>query len=244
MRLVAGINNLLEAEKLLPLVDEFYFGVNYIKNHRSFEDHKNFNKTNALKLIKIIKDNKKIINLAVNEIYNPNDHKRIIREILSLMEKGLDGIILRDISLLTQVKKLKTNLILTSTAMCFNSNTISFFKNLGIKRIILPQHLEIEEIKKIVSKNKEIEFECFYPLLSYCPDIDGLCQIHLLSPKSFTPPCRKLKLPGPDFKQRSKLFLKILRLKEIKYMKITRDDSLENRINIINYIWKELKNKK
>ncbi len=58
---------------------------------------------------------------------------------------------------------------------CFNSETAAFYKEFGVKRIILPRQLNFYEIKEIVKNtDKKIEFEVF-ALNDGCYYEEGFC---------------------------------------------------------------------
>jgi collagenase-like PrtC family protease len=56
----------------------------------------------------------------------------------------------------------------------FNAETVTFYRDLGADRIILPRHVSLEEIETLASKSEGVELEVFI-LNSRCANIDGFC---------------------------------------------------------------------
>jgi len=73
---------------------------------------------------------------------------------------------------------LNAEIALSTAAPAFNSASFSFFKELGVKRIVLPRHLSVEEISSLAKKAKDINLELeAFVLNALCPNIDGLCTL-------------------------------------------------------------------
>src|SRR3989338_1639111 len=61
------------------------------------------------------------------------------------------------------------------TTGIFNSKAIQFYKEFGIKRIILPKQLSISDMREITKSNKGVEFECFI-LTGLCANEEAFCR--------------------------------------------------------------------
>ena len=98
-------------------------------------------------------------------------------------EADIDTVIINDLNLLFRLKETNfpANIHLSSLAGCMNSHAVSFYKSLGIKRVILPRQLQYREIERIVrSFGDEMEFEVFavndgcYYEESFCQTTHGV----------------------------------------------------------------------
>lgn len=106
--------------------------------------------------------NKKIY-VTVN-IFGRNDDIAQAEEYFKFLEKaGVDGAIVSDTGLIALAREVAPNLTinLSTQANTLNYKTVEFWKNHGIKRVILARELSIAEIKEISEKVPDIEIETF-----------------------------------------------------------------------------------
>lgn len=196
MNITIGIDKITDITPLSNLgVNEFFCGVidkstNGFSNHRPNNNQFNLsNITDLERAIDITHKNKKKIFLALNDNNSHYQHNsQLIKKIQTFDQLNLDGIIINDLSTLVTCKqiKVKTNIHLSSLAICLNSETINFYKKLNVKRIILPHQItpkEYKSIQKNISTNTEVEI--FFQKYNACIYIDGLCRYHSKGP--FTP---------------------------------------------------------
>lgn len=238
-KIITGIYSKEELKSLINLSDSFYFGLKSIKNHRSFNHKYNLSINQAKKIIELAKKNKKEIYLATNEIYKFDELEKNYKIIRKLISSGLDGVILKDITLIKLLKPY-TYIIVTSTACLFNHLSIELYEKLGANRIILPQQIDFDDAKNIIKRFPQLEFEVFFLPDSYCANIDGLCLFHDLISKKvsickipFILDNKKLLMKIPEKEKRYALLKNYISI-GIKYIKIPRDGSLEQKIeNII-----------
>lgn len=94
-------------------------------------------------------------------------------------EKSIHGIIVNDLGLLLLIKRLKfnKNITISTLGTVFNSETVEFYKNFGVNRIVLDRQLTYGEIINFVSTYKDIEFEIFVLSMGGCLFIDGYCSL-------------------------------------------------------------------
>ncbi|MGM5481837.1 MAG: peptidase U32 family protein [Nanobdellota archaeon] len=186
MQIVAAFSNLEELESIIKNgADEVYCGLLKTKqlptiNHRPNSSSMNLKDLEELgKAIKITHKYKKKINLVINEVGCIfSSLKRFIEVLKKIDSIGIDGFIISDLVLIEALKKVKINLkadlTLSSVTPCLNSSAANYFKNRGIKRFVVPQHLYPDEIKKI-KKKVDIKTEVFFFGTNYCRNIDGFC---------------------------------------------------------------------
>lgn len=180
MKIVAPASTLGDIEAYNKLgVDEIYFGLREdngknnwdIINKRS-EVNANFLDYLALEEIKTSSE----LSFTINSPFFTQGKIEQVKEQVLRTKDIVDNYIISDPSLIRQIKKLAPDngLILSVIGVCLNSETARFYKRLGIRKIILPRHLNMEEYRAIVRNNPEIEFEVLI-MNQYCRNIDGFC---------------------------------------------------------------------
>ncbi|WP_025324125.1 U32 family peptidase [Deferrisoma camini] len=99
-----------------------------------------------------------------------------------LQEQGVSGLIVSDMELLLALADLGLahRLHLSSVAVCTNPEAVGFFRDLGLRRVILPRHLALDEIG--AARVPGVELEVFL-LNDGCVFEEGLCATtHRLGP--------------------------------------------------------------
>jgi hypothetical protein len=88
----------------------------------------------------------------------------------------VDALTVVDINVLLMVKERQynTKIHMGTGGTTFNSQTVAFYKDLGVSRVILDRQLSIEEIGLIASKSGDTELAVF-ALNQKCHNIDGFC---------------------------------------------------------------------
>ena len=115
--------------------------------------------------------------LTFNGLYIQQQYKLIIDTINKVSSlKGVKGIIVNDIALLLLLKEncYKKDIVISTGGTIFNKDTVSFYKSLGAKRIILDRQLSIKDILEITSYDKTMRYEIF-AFGGSCFFIDGFC---------------------------------------------------------------------
>ncbi len=120
------------------------------------------------------------VHAALNEVYNRDQIDFLIKQVETFYEMGVDAIILGDIASLLAVREsgIPVRIFMGTGGTIFNSQTVELYRGLGVRRMILPRHLSISEIKAIISKSTReemMEFEVFI-FRGLCPYIDGFCR--------------------------------------------------------------------
>ena len=117
--------------------------------------------------------NKKVY-VTVNIVLHNKEIKNLKNYLEQLDNIGVDAIIVSDLSIIMEAKKY-TNLEihLSTQASTLNSESALFYKNLGVKRIVLAREMTYEEIKEI-RKNVDIDIECFIHG-AMCASYSGRC---------------------------------------------------------------------
>ncbi|MDO5849793.1 MAG: U32 family peptidase [Methanobacteriaceae archaeon] len=111
--------------------------------------------------------------VTVNTLIKENELAKVSKYLLQLYEIGVDAVLIQDIGL---VKLIKENIpkltIHASTQMnIHNIEGIKWAKSQGIKRIVLPREIQMNELKELVeyAHSEDIEIEVFaHGALCYC----------------------------------------------------------------------------
>jgi len=112
--------------------------------------------------------------------YSQNQFPLVLDYARKVAESGVSKLIVSDPALISFFNEndLNAEIALSTAAPAFNSASFSFFKQLGVKRIVLPRHLSVEEISFLAKKAKELNLELeAFVLNALCPYIDGLCTL-------------------------------------------------------------------
>jgi U32 family peptidase len=93
----------------------------------------------------------KKVQLAANIIPKPQERQRLLHQLAELADWGLQAVILNDAGFLREVRRKLPGLAITASIGCGALNTADalFYQDLGATAIVLPGHLEAEEIAAI-----------------------------------------------------------------------------------------------
>ena len=117
----------------------------------------------------------KKIYVTVNIVFHNEDVKGLEEYLRSLEEAGVDAIIMSDPWLISFVKEKKINLELhmSTQASTLNYESVNFWKDLGVSRVVLARELHYTEIKDIIDKTG-MEIETFVHG-AMCSSYSGRC---------------------------------------------------------------------
>lgn len=178
------INQYIEAG-----ADEFYIGFNDDRWCQQFGAFCDINRMSGfgkyankytfdevLEIIAEIKKRKKRIFVTLNaNVYGKNQIAYIETYYLpQLQALNVDGIICSDIPLSLCVLKNNIPVIASTMMAIYNEDIANFYFNKGIKRMILPRDLSLNEIEEICKSNPQIEYETFF-LRNGCVYSDCYC---------------------------------------------------------------------
>ena len=120
-------------------------------------------------LIQELKQNNKKLNLSVNIFASQKDITKLDKIINYLLSLEIDGFIVSDLGVLNLFKKrgVQNRVILDMHTYVTNKYSAKSLLNLGVKRIILPKEITLNDIKEIANNNdNKIEVLCqgYYPI--------------------------------------------------------------------------------
>lgn len=188
MKILAPINSPKEVKKVIQAgADEIYCGIlsrNWMEKYTNIASSNrrewraaNLRSFDELQEVTdIAHSNNTPVYLALNALYTKKEYPLVFEQIERSQKIGVDALIVADLGLLLSLrqKKIDLDIHLSTGGTTFNSQTAEFYKELGVSRIVLPRHLQIQEIKQIVRRCPSLKFEVFI-LNSGCKNIDGFC---------------------------------------------------------------------
>jgi collagenase-like PrtC family protease len=189
MKILSPVSKADEAETLISAgAEELYCGLlpsNWpfpaFSINRRQEPEANFHSFDALKkCIDIAHARGVPLFLTLNEhSYTDKQYPYILDYVKRALDAGVDAFLIADIALLLTFRE--CNIVapvhMSTGATTFNSACARFYQSLGAERIILPRHLTVDEIRRIVKGVPDLEFEVFI-LNSKCHNVDGFCTFH------------------------------------------------------------------
>lgn len=191
MKILAPVNNPKEVEKIIRAgADEIYCGVlpqNWMErytnvaspNRREWRTANLGSFYELQEVVDIAHSNNIPVYLAFNALYTEKQYPYVFEQLEQSKKIGVDALIVADLGLLLNLKKAKIDLDIhiSTGGTTFNSQTAKFYEELGASRIILPRHLQIQEMHEIIRDCPFLKFEVLI-LNSGCKNIDGFCTFH------------------------------------------------------------------
>lgn len=138
----------------------------------------NFSLKNIKEAVAIVHSYGKRIYLCINAYLFDHQINRLKYFLEQLKDVSVDAIIAADLGVISIIKKYLPNIPihLSTQANTCNSYAVSFYKEMGIKRINLARELDINNIKSIRKKHPDIELETFIHG-AMCMAISGRCYL-------------------------------------------------------------------
>ncbi|MCH5260580.1 MAG: U32 family peptidase [Lachnospiraceae bacterium] len=168
--------------------DEFYFGFEHPEWSRRFGGFEELNRMSSFgpqanlpyaKLENVIQRIHKVGASAFVTInspaYSPDELEFLQRLTAEIESWGPDGLIVGSIEACVALHD-TCQLPLTASTMCavYNTDILSFYTDLGIKRVILPRDIRLDDLRSMASAYPDVEFECFI-LRNGCRFSDANC---------------------------------------------------------------------
>ncbi len=115
----------------------------------------------------------KKVYVTVNIVFHDKDLNNLEEYLKKLKEINVDAVIVSDIIAVSLSKSVGLDIILSTQASTLNYEAVNFWKNQGVKRVVLGREATKEDIEKII-KETGIEVECFIHG-AMCTSISGKC---------------------------------------------------------------------
>ncbi len=190
------LSPLSRTEEVKPLIaagaEEFYCGVvtgewekrfGYIASSNLRHDKvANFSSFKELgKAINIASSHKVPVFCVFNaHFYSERQLPLALEQAEQAVDAGASKLIVSDISFVSLMKKngLKADIALSTGNPAFNSASLSFFKGMGVKRVVLPRQMTVQEIVSLAKSAKRLGMETeAFVMNAICPYIDGYCTL-------------------------------------------------------------------
>lgn len=129
--------------------------------------------------VKYAHERDKKVYVTLNIVPHDEDMAGLEEYLLDLERVGIDAVIVSDPGVFTIVKKTTPNMEIhiSTQASVTNFETMMFWYNLGVKRIVLARELSFKEIENIMEKlPKDLEIEAFVHG-AMCMSYSGRCLI-------------------------------------------------------------------
>lgn len=115
------------------------------------------------------------VHVTCNILPHVIDTEGLKEYLKDLEEAGVDAIICASPLIITEVLKTKMECHVSTQESTLNSSMVKFWKNLGVKRVVLGRELSIESIKEIKS-NTDVDIEAFIHG-GMCVSYSGRCML-------------------------------------------------------------------
>ena len=135
----------------------------------------NFNKEELKEAVEFAHQLNKKVYVTVNIVLHNKELDGLKEYLKELESIQVDAIIVSDIAVINCVKKNKINLEvhISTQSSTLNYEAALFYKNLGVKRIVLAREASKEDIK-IIKEKTNLDLECFISG-AMCTSISGKC---------------------------------------------------------------------
>ncbi len=163
-------NHVMLAAAIESGADSVYFGLKEL-NMRITAN--NFELSELAKVVKKCHDNEVRAYLTVNTIIYEAELDKLKKIIKEAKKANVDAIIAWDMSVVKMALDEGIETHLSTQASVSNSESAKFYKDLGIKRIILARECTLDQIKEIKQKSR-VEIETFVHG-AMCVSVSGRC---------------------------------------------------------------------
>jgi collagenase-like PrtC family protease len=166
--------------------DEFYCGVLDQKSGVSLNCHETNERSNLLTFEKLSglcscahELGAKVFITLNKPYYKETERQQFDCFLIEAIHAAVDGVIVSDIGALLYVRQQYPQLSIhvSTTAGVFNAQAIAFFHSFGVARIVLPDHMRVDEVCALARSCKGVELEVF-ALNNHCVNIESYCAFH------------------------------------------------------------------
>ncbi|WP_162613902.1 U32 family peptidase [Flavonifractor sp. An10] len=189
MFILAPINHANDMKHLAQSgADEFYIGfyeTSWASNNERFYDlnrmsdfAEDANRYSLPELIEPIEEahrlGKKIYVTLNAPYYNPNQLRMLQEYIRKLKEFKVDGVIVSNLRVADICRQEGISAVASTMCGVYNTQILSTYAMSGVKRVIVPRDVRIEDVKRMKESFPEIEFEVFM-MRNGCKFSDANC---------------------------------------------------------------------
>lgn len=154
--------------------DEFYFGFDdeYWEEH--FGNSLDLNRMSAMggranhffardvsRVIAEIHRQQKSCYITLNSNIYTAQQVHYLEEFLNGLPEKPDGVIFSDIQLIDGIRRARIQPVVSTMCAVYNTDILRYYQKKGVKRIILPREISLDEMTEFVKEYPEIDFEAF-----------------------------------------------------------------------------------
>lgn len=156
--------------------DAVYIGLKDDTNARHFAGL-NFDDATLKAAARYVHQHGKKLHVAINTFAHPANFQRWQYAVDSAVQAGADVLILADIAVLAYAAERypKVELHLSVQASATNAAAIDFYRQFGIKRVVLPRVLSMQQVRSL-ARSCDIDLEVF-AFGSLCIMAEGRCYL-------------------------------------------------------------------
>lgn len=178
MKILVPVSNVNYIDKYINAgADELYLGFHDDNWNAKFGKYADINRMSGfaeranpfsfeqlLEIIADIKNKNKGVFVTVNaNEYSPNQIQYMKENYFpSLKAVGVDGVILSDADAIRAAEEAELKPIASTMCAIYNEDIAKAYRNMGVKRMILPRDLSLNEIEQICTAMPDVHFEAFF----------------------------------------------------------------------------------
>jgi len=177
MELLCPAGNLPSLKRAIAQgADAVYVGLNNDTNARHFAGL-NLNERQLVEAADYCQQHKRKLHVAINTFAHPNHFTRWKHAIDEAIAVGVDALIVADIAALDFIASNYPHqeMHVSVQASVTNALAIDFYKQFGVKRVVLPRVLSLQQVRQLATTT-DIELELF-AFGSLCIMAEGRCYL-------------------------------------------------------------------
>jgi putative protease len=200
MRIVSPVDNFEEAGQLLEAgADELYggyipdewdcYGLFASLNQRTFPAAQIASENELAQILSLVRERDRTFALTLNAPYYTDEQlPKLFEYVDRMVQLGINSLILADMGLLRLLKKRHAGIDYHASTLAHLSNAgaVRFMAEQGARRVVLPRHLNVADMKSIIQACPGIQCDAFL-LVGKCPNTEGLCTFHHSSTEKIWP---------------------------------------------------------
>jgi putative protease len=155
--------------------DSVYFG---LKSLNMRNGASNFSYAELGKVVREVRKKRKKAYLALNSLILQDELKEAEKTLKRAAALGLDAVIAWDAAVVAMARKLEMPVHMSTQASVSNIETVRFYANLGVKRIVLARECSLEDINLIIKKIRNEMIDCEIETFVHgaqCVSVSGRC---------------------------------------------------------------------
>ncbi len=175
----------MKCELLAPAGDleklkfAFHYGADAVyiggQNYSLRANAKNFSLEDMKEAVSFAHEKNKKVYVTVNIIFHEEDREGLKEYLIELSKIKVDAVIVSDVGVISLINEehIPLEIHISTQSSVLNAKAAKYYKDLGVKRIVLAREAKKEDIAKI-KKETGLELECFVHG-AMCTSFSGRC---------------------------------------------------------------------